>query len=654
MPPVPVAALPAVFGDHMVLQAGKPIPVWGRTPHPSVLVEVQLLRAAGGAVVARATATSDAQGHFEVRLPSVAGSSAAHFLRLSAKGFLPVEFVDVLVGEVWVCSGQSNMQFNVGRGNNAEAEVAAATNALIRLFKVPNKTALAPQDDVAAEWHVCSPESAQGFSAVGYFFGRDLHAALDDHPPVGLIGTSWGGTPAQSWTSLPALQAGGFTNYTADYADVLAATNTSPEALAAYETKLAEHLASTKFPDRPLTDEILALADPGTVDAEWPTMEVPGGWEKTKGMESLNGAVWFRRDVTIPEAWAGRDLTLNLGAIDDCDKTFFNGELIGETDKTTSNHWMVARSYKVPGGLVKAGRAVVAVRVFDDYSGGGIMGTPQRLGPTDDITSAVALSGLWRYHVEYAVQEIKRPAAPGYVAPHPPSSLFNAMVNPLIPYAIAGAIWYQGESNAGNAGSALEYRTLFPAMINDWRTHWGQGDFPFLWCQLANFMRREEEPTDPPWARLREAQTLTLKLPASAQAVLIDVGEASDIHPRDKQTVGYRLALGALRVAYGRDIVHSGPMFKSLTPRDGTLVVHFEHTGAGLEARGGKLEGFAVAGADGLFHWADATIEGDTVVVRAAEVAAPVAVRYAWANNPAATLYNKNGLPAVPFDARLP
>lgn len=649
-PPAPVAVLPSIFGDNMVLQAGKPLPVWGRSPQGGVALAIELVRIADGAVVASATATSADDGRFEARLPSIVRSAAPHVLRLSAPGFLTVEFANVAIGEVWFCSGQSNMRWTLANAKNGADEVASATNALIRLFKVPNVTALAPRDNVPAEWSVCEPDTAAAFSAVGYFFGRDLHAALADHPPIGLIDSSWGGTPAQSWTSYDALAAHGFTNYVADFQTVLASTNTSPEAVAAYEKTLAEHLATVNFEDRAPSAEALAWAKPDTADGDWPTLAVPGAWEKTPGLESLNGAVWLRRAFDVPEAWAGRDLTLQLGPIDDADTAYFNGEQVGATGMEVANHWQVPRVYPVPGRLVKAGRAVVAVRVFDNFSGGGITGGPLLLAPADGKDAPVSLAGPWSYRIEYAVQETKRPSAPGYVAPHTPSSLFNAMVNPILPYAIAGAIWYQGESNASRAE---EYRTLFPTMIQDWRTRWGQGDFPFLWCQLANFMARASEPTDPPWAALRDAQTATLKLPATAQAVLIDVGEANDIHPRDKQTVGYRLSLGALRVAYGRDIVHSGPVFRALEARGDALVVRFDHVGGGLEARGGTLEGFAVAGEDGAFRWAQALVEDQAVVVRCADVPKPVAVRYAWANNPAATLYNREGLPACPFSARL-
>lgn len=453
--------LHALFSDGAVLQAGMMVPVWGTAePGEEVVVEFEGQKKA---------AAADGEGRWRVRL-DLLSPGGPYELKVSAGGRSRV-VRNVLVGEVWVASGQSNMEWPVRGSARAQEEIAAAQYPKIRLFTVPRRPSAAPQRDVEGAWKECSPETVAGFSAVAYFFGRELHQAL--RVPVGLIHSSWGGTPAEVWT---------------------------------------------------------------------------------------------RREV------------------------------------------------------------------FDEVPG---------------LKECVEEDARRRAAHEKAVEKAR---AEGKPAPHAPlalSSLYNGMIAPLIPYGIRGAIWYQGESNASRA--AL-YRTLFPAMIRNWRKDWGQGDFPFLFVQLANFMARKPEPSESAWAELREAQLRTLsEVPRTAMAVTIDIGEEKDIHPRNKQDVGRRLALAALGTVYDRDVVYSGPIYDEMKIEGDRIRISFKHVGGGLEARGGKLAGFAVAGADRKFVWAEAEIDGPTVVVRHPSVPAPVAVRYAWADNPEATLYNKEGLPASPF-----
>jgi sialate O-acetylesterase len=622
--------LPAIFGDHMVVQQDLKIPVWGwADPGESVTVTLG---------DRKASAKADADSKWRVSLAAV---KAGGPLEMTVAGKNTIKIADVLAGDVWVCSGQSNMEMSVGSSLNAAQEIAEAKYPEIRLFTVAKKVSPTPLEDCQGSWVLCSPETVGGFSAVGYFFGRDLWKA--EKVPQGLIHTSWGGTPAESWTTLETLRAR-FKPIADRY------QLPGPDAAkdkAEYEAKLKAWEETGKDPGN--TGSEKGYADPAHDLAAWKEIDTPGKWED-QGLD-LDGAVWMRRDVEVPEAWAGKDLALSLGAIDDYDTTYFNGTKVGAIGPETPNWWQTPRKYKVPGALVKAGKATIAVRVFDNYLGGGMTGAAEDLNLKPEAGGdAVSLAGKWRYLVEFTIGDGHRPAqpqAPGDVNnPWLPSGLWNAMIQPIVPFGIRGAIWYQGESNAGRA---YQYRDLFAAMIEDWRRAWGQGDFPFFFVQLANFTPRNDQPVASDWAELREAQTMTLRLPKTGMAVIIDIGDAADIHPKNKQDVGGRLALAARKIAYGEDLVYSGPMYKSMKVEDGKVRLAFDHTGGGPVAKGDKLVGFAVAGDDQKFVWADARIDGKTVLVGSPDVPKPAAVRYAWSNNPECNLYNKEGLPASPF-----
>lgn len=478
--------LPAVIGDNMVLQQGEPVGIWGwADPNEQVMVSVSW-----HSMEWAVKADKDGKWKFNVTSPKVGGP-----YEITLKGKNTVAIKNILVGEVWVCSGQSNMQMAVRSSANSQEEIAAAKYPKIRLFYVQREVAAKPKDDCTGAWVECSPESIPGFSAVAYFFGRELHKELN--VPIGLIHTSWGGTPAEAWTTSEMLQTD------EDFKPIL-----------------------TRY------EELVA---------------------------------------NYPQAKADYDKKVEQ----------------------------------------------------------------------------------WKQAVEKAKAEGKnpprRPGAPrGPDNPHSPSGLYNAMIAPLIPYGIQGAIWYQGESNAGRA---YQYRELFPAMITSWRKTWGQGDFPFLFVQLANFKAVKEEPGESDWAELREAQLKTLSLPNTGMAVIIDIGEAKDIHPKNKQDVGKRLAAWAMGTTYGRKAAaYSGPLYRAMKVDGNKVTLSFDQIGTGLVAKGdGPLKGFAIAGEDKKFVWADAKIEGGTVVVSSEAVANPVAVRYAWADNPICNLYNKEGLPASPF-----
>ncbi|HKP13347.1 MAG TPA: sialate O-acetylesterase [Blastocatellia bacterium] len=627
--------LPALIGDNMVVQQGVRARVWGwAAPGEPVTVSM-----AGQSVKAKA----DAQGKWEVRIgPFKAGGP--HEMTIAGKNTVVLR--NVLVGEVWVGSGQSNMEWplqNVIRGGD---EVARASHPEIHLFTVAKATALEPRDDVQGRWVVCTPENAATFSAVAYFFGRELNEKLK--VPVGLIHTSWGGTPAEAWTSRAALAA---TAELRPMAEALERASLNlPEARRAYEAAQAKWEQEHFLQDTGNRGLDLGYARADFSEEGWQSMRLPQFWE-TAGL-LIDGAVWFRKTVEVPAAWAGRDLTLSLGPVDDFDVTYFNGAKVGATGSETPNFYMVPRKYTVPGSLVKAGRNVIAVRAFDHYGQGGFGGGPSDMTLSLAGASPISIAGDWLYKVEMSVEPIKvdfatQPIAPpGVGNPNTATVLYNAMLAPLTPYAIRGAIWYQGEANVGRA---RQYRTLFPAMIRNWREAWGGGSFPFLFVQLANFQARQSEPGESAWAELREAQTMTLNEPATGMAVIIDIGEAGDIHPKNKQDVGHRLAVWALAKTYGQSVEYSGPLFDSFAVEGNKVRVRFTHADGLRTGDGGPVKGFAVAGADGKFVWADAMIDGKDVVVWNDSVTTPVAVRYAWADNPATNLYNGAGLPAAPF-----
>jgi len=480
-------SLPSVIGDNMVLQRTSEVPVWGWA-QPGEKVEVHMEGQ-------QASTVADDKGAWKTHLDlSKVEGEGPFSMTISASG--SIELKNILLGEVWLCSGQSNMYFPVKAADNAEGEIAAANYPRMRLYTAAPVVASGPQKNVGGRWVECTPESIPDFSAVAYYFGRALHRQLN--VPIGLVESDWGGTPSEAWTS--------------------------PEKV-----------------------------------AQVPEFEpIVRRWK---------------------EAVAG-----------------------------------------VP-------------KLFKDYR--------ERLDKWEKKANRFEAAGN-------PVPEAPKPPQDPRRSPHRYSVLYNGMIHPLIPYAIRGAIWYQGESNAGRA---YQYRTIFPAMIDSWREAWGEGDFPFYWVQLANFYAVKDQLDESAWAELREAQTMTLSLPNTGQAVIIDIGEAKNIHPTNKQDVGWRLALNALAKTYGRNIIYSSPMYKSMKVQGNKVSLVFDHVGSGLQVKGdGPVKGFAVAGEDKKFSWAEAKITApDTVTVHSEAVPKPVAVRYAWADNPVCNLYNNAGLPACPF-----
>ena len=630
--------LPHIFSDHMVLQQQQPIPIWGKAA-PGTAVTVTF---AGQTK----TTVANEHGRWMVHLDALTATAVGQTLTITGQN--TVTFTDVLVGEVWICSGQSNMQFGVSSSVNGGQEYAGAHFPHIRLFTVPVETAPAPREDCGGGWMVCSQDTVPCFSAVAFFFGRALHQQL--HVPIGLIHSSLGGSVIESWTSAPVLREQ-FPEFTGQLDTLANLSDAELTAIEDYPQLVArrEHALQIMFARE---DDLAAAGKTAAADfddRQWQTMPLPGDYTKL-GLADVYGIIWFRKTIDLPAAWAGKEIILRLGPIDEVDNTWCNGQLVGGMGRSRTNettNWNVPRAYHVPGSAVKAGENVLAVRVLNQYGAGGLWGAPAgdmyaEVADGSDGTR-IPLSGDWRYCVEWMLPVLP----PQPLDMHLPSVLYNAMLHPLIPYALQGAIWYQGESNAGNAP---QYQKLLPAMIIDWRTRWHAGDFTFLIVQLANFMARTEAPVESGWAELRETQALTTTvLPKVGLAVAIDIGDANDIHPTNKQEVGRRLSLAACAIAYQENVAFSGPVFDKMTVHDDKVVLTFRHTDGGLLAKGDTLHGFAIRAADSPFVTAQAKIDGNQVLVWADGLAHPAAVRYAWANNPECNLYNGAGLPAVPF-----
>jgi sialate O-acetylesterase len=635
-PAIAKVTLPSLIGDNMVLQSGQKVRIWGRGD-PGERVSIAIASH-------KATAVTDNTGKWKTEIgPLKAGGPFV----LTISGNNTITINNVLVGEVWVCSGQSNMEWPLINARDGAEEVAKANYPEIRLFTVQKATSDSPLEDVKGTWDVTTPDKVGQFSAVGYFFGRELQQKLK--VPIGLIHTSWGGTPAEAWTQREVLST------SSDLQPILDRYQNSlkdlPQRQADFQKRLATWIHQNLYEDQGNKGEAMGYADPQTSSSDWQSMNLPQYLE-TAGLK-IDGAVWFRKEIDIPQAWAGKTLELNLAAIDDYDTTYFNGKRVGGIGVETPNSYSIPRHYRIPGELVKAGRNVIAVRIFDSAGEGGFGPGKMMVGPEgSDDSQAIALAGPWSYKVELGLEPKSpdwgsRPEAPGPNNQNSPGVLYNAMIAPLVPYSIRGAIWYQGESNAGRA---FQYRTLFPTMIRNWRNVWAEGDFPFYFVQLANWQPVKPEPGESEWAELREAQTMTLREPNTGMAVIIDIGDTKDIHPRNKTDVGHRLALWALANTYKQKIEYAGPLYKSFTVNGSEMRIKFIHASGGLKTSdGSEPKAFAVAGEDKKFVWANARIDGDEVIVWSKDVTRPVAVRYAWADNPVTNLYNTIDLPASPF-----
>ena len=635
MPAAAKINLCPLFSDNMVLQQRADAPVWGKAePNATITVTTSWNKATY-------TTQADQEGKWtlKVRTPKAGGP---YSMTISEEGNENITLNNILIGEVWLCSGQSNMQMPVSgswaKVTNHEQEVLDAEKyPKIRLLSVERMTSSKPEDNFTTYgdgWMVCSSESIAEFSATAYFFGREIH--LKQGVPVGLIHSSWGGTVIEAWMTKDALkgvkdlgtQAEMVSGWPAEREERRAKSQGAVEAW----NRLAAAFDSVNV-------EFDDFKDATFDDSRWDNIKLPGNIEQN--YRNFDGHVLIRKSIDIPAEWAGKSLTMRIQGVDDKDVTYFNGAKIGE-----NSGWNRARVYTIPAELVKAGKAIVAIRIMDTSGNGGIPGNDESFYIEGADGKKIMLSGEWRAKkdADYSLM----PAKPVnmYNEPYWSTVLYNAMISPLVPYTIKGAIWYQGCSNDDRA---YQYQDLMRLMIADWRAQWGY-NFPFYITQLANYTARQTRPTESTWAELREAQTMAAEIvPNTGMAVTIDIGEAGDIHPRNKQEVGRRLALQALNKTYGMAIECSGPMYDSYEIDGNVIRIKFNSTAKGLVVKGDKLEGFTIAGADHKFYWADAKIVGNCIEVSCKDVPRPLAVRYAWAHNPLGNLYNTAGLPASPF-----
>lgn len=634
----------------MVLQRDAPLRIWGwADPGEHITVDFH---------AARIATDADRNGRWSAALgPFEAGGPFE--MTVSGKNRLTVH--DILLGDVWLASGQSNMVFPLqAMGDwrtgvkNADLEIARAYFPRMRLFQVAVRATPLPQADVAAQeggWHAVTPQTVAAFSAVAYFFGRELHARYG--VPIGLIDASAAGTAAEAWMSRDSLRA--FAEFRGGLADLARATPKSEAAYAAYVRRKVAWYERHGMDDRGRIAGREIWAQQDFDDSAWPMISEPrpqGDWGKD--FNGFSGVVWLRKDLLIRPAQAGRDAILFLGNSLQDDTTYFNGKEVGAT-----RGYAPERIYVVPGKYLHAGRNVVAVRLVglrDNETDASLVGILAGKLHAEVAGSVISLAGSWRYRTGPDLRGL--PAAdPKVLAAHPslgvaPTVLFNAMIGPLTSYRIRGVIWYQGEANVDRAG---QYRALFPALIRDWRQRWGY-DFPFLFVQLAGFGLELPESAQCPWAELRASQASALSLPNTAMASAIDIGDATDIHPKDKQDVAHRLALTAERVSYGKNVVDSGPTYRSSRIAGSRIRVRFFNPDSGLLIRDkyGYVRGFEIAAADGKFVWAQGKQVGQDIVLYNDRIRQPVYVRYDWGNTPDGNVFNSAGLPAVPFRSRLP
>jgi sialate O-acetylesterase len=616
--------LPRLFSDNMALQSGISVPVWGwDKPLQKVTVSIS---------GQEKSAEADSNGKWMLKLdPLKAGEETA----MTVKGSKTITLKNVIVGDVWLCAGQSNMNLPIGGASNGLKEMRKANYPKIRIFAVPMHPSPAKEfEDVGEPWGCmrgtwleCSPESIGGFSAVAYYFGREIHR--DVGVPVGLIVTVWGGVGLEYFFSWDMLR-------------------DNPECKPVLE--LAEQWMKEKYPEKKVRHEAALAAyekaklevAPPKDDKGWEAVDFDDrAWEIVvlpKTGTNIQGVVWYRKTVGIPTEWKGKPLLMKSGIIHDNDTTYVNGKRLGET-----SGWTTPREYEIPAELTRDGRVTIAIRVLSAGGVNIIRGEPEgmALSPIGlGKATPLSLASDWKR----MVAESHPPLPVAWDMQYNPAAVYNGVVAPLAPYAIRGMLWYQGES-----GGHM-YEKLFPILISSYRKKWGQGDFPFLYVQLPNLINKDPKVEDS-WVSVREAQLKTLSVTNTGMAVTIDVGDPNDVHPGNKEPVGLRLALCALAKVYGKDIVYSGPLYDSMTVEGNTIRLKFKHVGGGLVAKdGAELKQLIIAGEDKKFVPANAKIEGDSVIVWNDGISNPVAVRYAWLINPeGCNLYNKEGLPASPF-----
>ena len=641
--------LPSVFSDNMVLQQKAEVIFWGKT-----VSENRIKISTGWGVSAETVASKDGSWITKIKTPRAGGP----YQITIQSGDTSIVYKNVLIGEVWICSGQSNMEMPLEGWPpkdtiiNSKEEIKNAYNSKIRLFTVSRAVSYKSEFNVTGEWRVCDSVTAAKFSATAYFFGKKLNEKLK--VPIGLINTSWGGTPIETWTSDKYLRETGRFDSTLD------------KIISSYEEirkqrqwienhpviDISKRDLETKWQNLEFDDSL--CSKPDFNDTTWRIMNLPAYWENTE-VGNFDGVVWFRKRVKIPEAWVNKDLVLELGPVDDMDRTYVNGEIIGRTEK--AGYWQQDRIYNIPGEIIKDTLLTIAVRVLDNGGGGGIYGdkAKMKIHPVGEGTG-ISIAANWKYlpvaefidgkfyiYGSLRGEYYLRPVTPVEISAYTPSILYNAMIAPLTSYTIKGAIWYQGETNTNHPKL---YDTLLPLMIKNWRNDWNLGNFPFYYVQIAPYNYGKTTYSE----LLREAQLNTLSVPNTGMVVTMDIGNPQNIHPGNKKEVGDRLAFWALAKTYNKKLPYSGPLFKSMRIQKNKVTLSFKYTSGGLVVK--PLNGennFIIAGEDKVFKKASVKVKGNKLIVFNPDVTSPVAVRYAWSNVAEATLFNKKGLPASSF-----
>lgn len=618
--------LPRIVSDSMILQRDVTLKIWGWAGAGEKIN----LKFNGKSYKTKA----DAAGNWQVQMaPMKAGGPYT----MDITGTNRISLKEILIGDIWLCSGQSNMEHYMAQHEVLYADEIARVNfPQIRQFKVfTNAKMDGPQNDVLpSSWKWANPENIRSFTAVGYFFAKELYEKY--HVPVGIINSSVGGTPIEAWTSEEGFKA---------FPEILNTIKKNKDT--AYLNSFTRRFSGGPRGPRISQDKGLNGSQPwydiNYIPKGWKTIAIPGYWED-QGVKDLNGVVWYRREVDIPASMTGKPAKVFLGRIVDADVLYINGKQVG-----TTTYMYPQRRYAVPADLLKAGKNIFVVKVTNNNGKGGFV--PDKPYYIFSGTDTIDLKGYWQYKVGevYMPREGFGGGGGGPVtAQNQPTALYNGMIAPVTNYALKGFLWYQGESNAGRP---QEYAKLQPAQIADWRTKWNMGELPFLFVQLPGFMDYNYVPSESNWAAFRESQLSALSVPATGMAVAIDLGEWNDIHPDNKKDVGKRLVLAARKIAYNEDIVYSGPLLKSSAVVNNRIELSFSNTGSGLITNDGEeLSEFAIAGADKKYVWAKAKIEGEKIIVWSDEIKTPAFVRYAWSDNPVnPNLFNKEGLPASPF-----
>lgn len=624
--------LPKLISNGVVLQRDSKIPVWGwASPNEKITIHFNKKNY---------KTTASNEGTWEIELP-IMKAGGPYTMYISGKN--SIEIKDILIGDVWLCSGQSNMEHQLFRHDVIYAnEIATANYPEIRHYKVPKTISISgeKEDLEGGNWQKAVGEEVNPFSVVSYFFAKKIYEKY--HVPIGLINASVGGTPIEAWIPKEGYKT---------YPDILKIIEENKDTAFVNSQKKAfpRDASVPKITDKGLIGEIPWYAV-DFVPKKWRKINIPGYWED-QGIKDLNGVVWYRKDIDIQESMVGKEAKVFLGRIVDADELYINGALVGNT-----TYQYPQRRYTVPENLLKAGKNTFVIKVTNESGKGGFVSDKPYCIFTEKDT--VDLKGYWNYKVgdvfkpyDFSMFKNNNDKEPvRRINPqNEPTSLYNAMVAPFKQVSLKGILWYQGESNSGQPE---KYESYLNALVSGWRQVFNQPELPFIFAQLPNFMDVSYLPTESNWAEFREAQLKALSIPNTAMTVNIDLGEWNDIHPENKKDVGERMALAGLKLAYNQDLVYSGPLFKDYEIKGNKIIISFNHVGSGLiNNDGDTLSEFAIAGEDKKFVWAQAKIEGDKVIVWSDTIENPKYVRYAWADNPDnPNLYNKEGLPASPFE----